>query len=325
MGRRGDLRLATLDAMMRTLAAFFVVAMIGGCQREDAELAEEAAELVVPAEPTTLVRKGSDKCLDVDAASTANGAKIQQWSCNGTSAQRFTIEDRGNGNYRLRNASSNKCLDVAAGGTSNGTKIQQWSCGTGGSQRFRIDDLDAGYVRLRHPGSGKCVDVNAASSADGAQVQLWTCNGTSAQAWKLGGTTTPPPPPGPVWRTANLTYFTSYPDPGSEECTEYNGCMWAGYFAFVAGKQTEAWVMQHNIAAVHSRDANTYANKTLRVRQGSKQIDVTVYDMCSDSDCDGCCTRNASQTGFLLDLESYTAERFGASDGIVEWTCLDCP
>ena len=196
-------------------------------------------------------------------------------------------------------------------------------CTTGENQRFRIEEQGGGYVRLRHPGSGKCVDVNAASSADGAQVQLWSCNTTSAQAWKLGSAT--PQPPGSTWRTANLTWFTSYPDPDSEECTEYNGCMWAGYFAFVDGKQSEAWVQQHDIAAVHSRDAAAYALKTLRVRQGSRQIDVTVYDMCSDSDCNGCCTQNASETGFLIDLESYTMQRFGASDGIVEWTCLDCP
>ena len=313
--------------MMKNVAAFCAVVVIGGCFDPDAtgpELAEETAALVVPADPTTLVRKDSNKCLDVDASSTANGARIQQWSCNGTNAQRFTIEDRGNGNYRLRNAGSNKCLDVEASGTSNGTRIQQWSCTTGGSQRFRIEDQGGGYFRLRHPGSNKCVDVNAASSADGAQVQLWSCNSTSAQAWKLGSAT-PPPPPSTTWRTANLTWFTSYPDPGSEECTEYNGCTWAGYFAFVDGKQSEAWVEQHNIAAVHSRDAAAYALKTLRLRQGARQIDVTVYDMCSDSDCDGCCTENASETGFLIDLESYTAQRFGASDGIVDWTCLDCP
>ena len=57
---------------------------------------------------------------------------------------------------------------------------------------------------------------------------------------------------------------------------------------------------------------------------GDRTIDVTVYDVCSDSDCGGCCTRNASETGFLIDLESYTAERFGTFHGVVEWACLDC-
>ena len=58
-----------------------------------------------------------------------------------------------------------------------------------------------------------------------------------------------------VWKKANLTYFTSYPDPGSEECIKYNGCMWAGQFAFVDGKQSESWVKANNIAAIHEKDA----------------------------------------------------------------------
>lgn len=127
------------------------------------------------------------------------------------------------------------------------------------------------------------------------------------------------------WRSANLTNFTSYPEPGSEECEDFNGCEWAGRFAFVDGQQSEAWVMQHNIAAVHSNDADQYALKTLRLRSDDRRIDVTVYDLCSDSDCGGCCTRNSAETGFLVDIESYTAERFGVYHGIVEFACLDCP
>lgn len=127
-----------------------------------------------------------------------------------------------------------------------------------------------------------------------------------------------------VWRTADLTWYTSYPDPGSEECIEYNGCTWAGYFAALSEKQPESWVMANNIAAVHSKDFEQYKLKTLRLRQGEKQIDVKVYDMCADSDCSGCCTANSASTGFLIDIEKYTAERFGTKSGIVEWTCLDC-
>ncbi len=125
-------------------------------------------------------------------------------------------------------------------------------------------------------------------------------------------------------REAHLTWYTSYPDPGSEECIDYNGCTWAGYFAGVDGKMTEDWVKEHNIAAVHEKDFDTYKNKTLRLTQGTNEIDVVVYDMCSDSDCDGCCTKNAGDLGFLIDVESYTAERIGVNSGIVEWQCIDC-
>jgi hypothetical protein len=126
------------------------------------------------------------------------------------------------------------------------------------------------------------------------------------------------------WRNANLTWYTSYPEPGSEECTEYNGCEWAGQFAALDEKKPESWVSANNIAAVHGKDFDAYKLKTLRLRSGDRQIDVRVYDKCADSDCSGCCTRNSSETGFLIDLESHTAERFGRKSGTVEWTCLDC-
>lgn len=128
-----------------------------------------------------------------------------------------------------------------------------------------------------------------------------------------------------IWNKANLTWYTSWPDPGSEECIEYNGCTWAGYFAGIDGQQTEAWVSEHNIIAVHEKDWETYKLKTFRLRQNGHTVDAVVYDMCSDSDCDGCCTENAGSIGFLIDIESYTKARFNnQGDGVVEWTCLNC-
>ena len=97
-------------------------------------------------------------------------------------------------------------------------------------------------------------------------------------------------------------------------------------FAFVDGKQTEQWVMQHDIIAVHEKFADQYALKTFRLRQGSHEMDATVYDECADSDCSGCCTENAHQNGlnFLIDIESFTMNRFGSGDGVVDWACVDC-
>ena len=131
-----------------------------------------------------------------------------------------------------------------------------------------------------------------------------------------------------VWNKAYLTWYISWPDPGSEECIEYNGCEWAGYFAGLSDQQTEEWVSEHNIISIHEKDWGKYKLKTFRLRQNGKSIDAVVYDKCSDNDCDGCCTRNAGNLGFLIDVESYTCERLTGSkegcDGVVEWTCLDC-
>lgn len=131
-----------------------------------------------------------------------------------------------------------------------------------------------------------------------------------------------------VWNKANLTWYISWPDPGSEECVVYNGCEWAGYFAGLPDQQTEEWVSEHNIISIHEKDWGEYKLKTFRLRQNGRTIDATVYDKCADSDCEGCCTQNAGELGFLIDIESYTCERLSGSkdgcDGVVEWTCLDC-
>ncbi|MES2205645.1 MAG: endo alpha-1,4 polygalactosaminidase [Pseudomonadota bacterium] len=167
----------------------------------------------------------------------------------------------------------------------------------------------------------QCLHMNIASHA---------CEYSSDDSSQSTPTTpanpvTPLSPSG-VWKKANLTNYTSYPEPGSEECVAYSGCEYSGMFSFIDGKQTESWVQTNNIVAVHSKDADAYKLKTLRLRSGAREIDVKVYDMCADSDCGGCCTQNANAggIGFLIDIEKSTMERFGVGEGVVEWQCLDC-
>ena len=58
---------------------------------------------------------------------------------------------------------------------------------------------------------------------------------------------------------------------------------------------------------------------------------VLVIDTCADSDCSGCCTQNKGSDNELVDIESYTAARFGVPDGPLQWADLgptkgdDCP
>ncbi len=166
-------------------------------------------------------------------------------------------------------------------------------------------------------GTSSTTGSSTTSGSGGASTSSTTSGGTASSTGSGD-------PPGLVWHKASLTEFESYPDPGSEECIEYNGCAYVGEFAFVDGKKSESWVQLHNIAAVHSKDGNQYKLKTLRLKKNGKQIDVVVYDECSDSDCSGCCTQNAQPSGFLIDIEKYTAQRFGGADGQVDWACLDC-
>ena len=121
------------------------------------------------------------------------------------------------------------------------------------------------------------------------------------------------------WQSAALTNYESYPDPGSAECTKYNGCKWAGQFYGVQGKKTEDWVARRNIAAVHQKHWHQFAGKNLRLKQGGREIVVQVLDLCSDTDCAGCCTNNLGGDGYLIDIEKHTMQRFGSGSGMVEF------
>jgi len=176
-------------------------------------------------------------------------------------------------------------------------------------------------------------DTGTSFTAKNVVVKLAGCAGTNpppppppADAGAPDVSAPPPPPPPTdnlVWHQASKTNFTSYPDPGSEECIKYNGCAYEGEFAALDGRQSLAWVKSHNIVAVHSKDFNKYKLHNLRLRKGTKTIDVVVYDECADSDCSGCCTQNAKPSGYLIDVESFTDARWGVADGQIEWACID--
>jgi len=112
------------------------------------------------------------KCLDVSNGGTADGTKIQLWTCNGSPAQSWT---RNGQTWRALG----KCLDVAGGGTADGTLVQLWTCNGTGAQNW-VAGANSSQI---NPSSGKCLDVSGNNSADGAQIHLWTCHGGGNQRW----------------------------------------------------------------------------------------------------------------------------------------------
>jgi pectate lyase C len=132
----------------------------------------------------TLVNVNSNKCLDVNGRSTADGAPVIQWTCNGGTNQRWTAEDAGSGWVRLRAAHSSKCMEVAGSSTADGALLQQRTCGSGNNQQFQLQDQGGGQLRLTPRHSGKAVDVINCSTADGAQVRQWTWLNNNCQRFR---------------------------------------------------------------------------------------------------------------------------------------------
>ncbi|MEV4758839.1 ricin-type beta-trefoil lectin domain protein [Micromonospora sp. NPDC049559] len=169
------------------------------------------------------------KCVDIAAASSANGTQVQLYGCNGSTAQQWTVGDDGT----IRGLG--KCLDVAAAGTANGTKVQIYDCNGTAAQRWTY----AGGA-LTNVNSGKCLDATGPSSADGTPLQIWTCTGAANQTWTLptgGGTppTTPPPSggfvhPGVLVSRSQLDFVKGRVQAGAQPWTAaYNQMMASRY------------------------------------------------------------------------------------------------
>jgi hypothetical protein len=115
------------------------------------------------------------KCVDVAAASSANGTAVQLYTCNGTNAQNWTVVSDGT----LR--ALGKCMDVTSAGTANGAKIQLWDCNGSGAQVWQAQSNGT----LRNPNSNKCLDVTGNVSTDGTRLQIWDCFAGANQRWIL--------------------------------------------------------------------------------------------------------------------------------------------
>ncbi|QOV35461.1 RICIN domain-containing protein [Streptomyces ferrugineus] len=126
------------------------------------------------------VQAAKGKCLDVQGGKKTNGTPVQVYKCNGSAAQRWTLEGDSLG-LHLRNVNSAKCLDVSSNNSANGTKIQIWTCNNSPAQTWEAN-LRA-TTSLKNTGTGKCLDLN--KFTNGHNAWLWACNGTNPQKFKI--------------------------------------------------------------------------------------------------------------------------------------------
>jgi len=84
------------------------------------------------------LNQNSGLAMDVNGASTANGAGIIQWPQNGGNNQQWVIAATNGGYYKITNRNSGLALEVFNQSTANGANIDQWSWWGGNSQQWQI-------------------------------------------------------------------------------------------------------------------------------------------------------------------------------------------
>ncbi|BCX49830.1 hypothetical protein HAHE_37380 [Haloferula helveola] len=142
-----------------------------------------------------LVAKHSGKVLDVNGASMAGGANVQQWAFTGNENQQWDVQPLPStvgGDYSyftIRAVHSGQSLDLLNSSYNDGANVIQFGTGAGVNQQWYLEYAGDGYFHIRNRWSGKFLDVNlggaVSGTANGANVQQWAGSGGANQQWRL--------------------------------------------------------------------------------------------------------------------------------------------
>ena len=137
---------------------------------------------------------GRYQCVDISAASYADGANAQIWDCVNGNAQMYAFvfagfED-GIPYWVIRNNTTGKVLDVAIGtgidGGNNGANIQQWAYHGGDNQKWTLQMAGDGYFYIRSKlDTNLVLDLLYGSTDNGTNLQLCNYHGGENQQWYL--------------------------------------------------------------------------------------------------------------------------------------------
>ncbi len=135
----------------------------------------------------TITNVGSGHQLEVADSTAANGTNVQQGT---TGADGWTLEDAGNGYYRIYSEvgdGKTYLLDLDYGMVDNGTNIGIWSDTASDAQLFKfVDNGDGTYtICTKATKDESCLGVTAGSTEEGANVVQWACDGSDNQKWTL--------------------------------------------------------------------------------------------------------------------------------------------
>ena len=133
--------------------------------------------------------KFSGKYLNIASGSSSNNANLEQYSYNGSSAQKFKLVSDGDGYYTIYTGASgySKVLDVAKKSSANGANIAQYTSNSGTNQMFELVEVSSGVyaIKTKISGSASCLDVYGWSSSDGGNIAQYSYWGGDCQLWYL--------------------------------------------------------------------------------------------------------------------------------------------
>lgn len=127
--------------------------------------------------------QNSNYVLDIASGSKNNGANVQLYLSNGTTAQSFTVSHDAQGYVTFTNVNSGKALDVSGGKVANYSNIQQYNSNGTKSQKWIVKKSNSGYTIISALDSNYVLDLSGGKVVNSQNIQLYQGNGSTAQQW----------------------------------------------------------------------------------------------------------------------------------------------
>ena len=127
--------------------------------------------------------KNSNYTLDVNSASSKNGANIQLYLRNGTQAQAFRVSHDSQGFVTFTNVNSGKVLDLDGAITKNDRNIHQYASNGTRAQKWIVQKSGSGYAIVSAIDTSYVLDLRNGTVSSGSNIQLYKSNNTAAQQW----------------------------------------------------------------------------------------------------------------------------------------------
>ncbi|WP_462348884.1 RICIN domain-containing protein [Holdemanella biformis] len=127
--------------------------------------------------------QNSNYVLDIASGSKNNGANVQLYLSNGTTAQSFKVTHDTNGYVTFTNVNSGRALDVSGGKVANYSNIQQYNSNGTKSQKWIVKKSGSGYTIISALDSNYVLDLSGGKVVNSRNIQLYQGNGSTAQQW----------------------------------------------------------------------------------------------------------------------------------------------
>lgn len=129
--------------------------------------------------------QNSNYVLDIASGSKNNGANVQLYLSNGTTAQSFTVSHDAQGYVTFTNVNSGKAVDVSGGKVANYSNIQQYNSNGTKSQKWIVQKSGSGYTIISAMDPNYVLDLSGGRIENNRNIQLYQSNGSTAQQWNF--------------------------------------------------------------------------------------------------------------------------------------------